>query len=73
MYGDNIASLTMKYGEKIKADLIVIMTEQEENLTGLLLGPFAQQVVNRSKIPVMSITPKINHEGGAVNFMAGGA
>jgi nucleotide-binding universal stress UspA family protein len=73
VYGDNIASLTMKYGEKINADLIVIMTEQEENLTGLLLGPFAQQVVNRSKIPVMSITPKINHEGGAVNFMAGGA
>jgi nucleotide-binding universal stress UspA family protein len=73
VYGDNIAALTMKYGEKINADLIVIMTEQEENLTGLLLGPFAQQVVNRSKIPVMSITPKINHEGGAVNFMAGGA
>jgi nucleotide-binding universal stress UspA family protein len=47
----------MKYGKKIGADLIVIMTEQEENLTGFILGPFAQQVVNHSKIPVMSIRP----------------
>lgn len=71
VYGDNLASLTMKYGEKIKADLIVIMTEQEENLTGLLLGPFAQQVVNRSKIPVMSITPMHHGENTTINMMSG--
>lgn len=57
VYGDNLASISMKYGKKIGADLIVIMTEQEENLTGFILGPFAQQVVNHSKIPVMSIRP----------------
>jgi nucleotide-binding universal stress UspA family protein len=59
VYGDNMAVLTMKYGKKIGADLVVIMTEQEENFTGFLLGPYAQQVVNHSKIPVMSIRPSV--------------
>ena len=60
--GENIASLTLAYAEKIKADLIVIMTEQEEELTGLLMGTFAQQVVNHSKIPVMSVKPSLKPE-----------
>ncbi|MCC6252081.1 MAG: universal stress protein [Bacteroidia bacterium] len=55
--GDNLAMVTMKYAKKMKSDLIVIMTEQEDNIAGIFLGPFAQQIVNRSKIPVMSITP----------------
>jgi nucleotide-binding universal stress UspA family protein len=55
--GENLATVTMKKKKKHKSDLIVIMTEQEENFAGLLMGPYAQQVVNHSKIPVMSITP----------------
>ncbi len=53
--GENIASLTMEYASQINADLIIIMTEQES--AGLFMGSFAQQVVNHSKIPVMSIRP----------------
>jgi nucleotide-binding universal stress UspA family protein len=60
VHGDNLAKLTMNYANEIKADLIMIMTEQEDNLTGLLLGPYAQQIVNHSKIPVMSIRPEVN-------------
>jgi nucleotide-binding universal stress UspA family protein len=56
--GENLAKITMKQAKKQKCDLIVIMTEQEENLTGILMGPYAQQVVNHSKIPVMSIKPE---------------
>ncbi len=55
--GANLASITLKQAKKNKSDLIVIMTEQEENMTGFFLGPYAQQVVNHSSIPVMSITP----------------
>lgn len=55
--GDNIAKMTMEYANDIKADLITIMTEQEPNIAGFILGPYAQQVVNHSKIPVLSITP----------------
>jgi nucleotide-binding universal stress UspA family protein len=53
--GDNIATITMDYATQINADLIIIMTEQES--AGLFMGSFAQQVVNHSKIPVMSIRP----------------
>lgn len=56
--GQDLASITLKYAKKIKSDLIVIMTEQEQNFTGIFLGQFAQQVVNHSKIPVLSITPE---------------
>lgn len=68
VFGENIAKLTMKYGEKINADLLMIMTEQEENLTGLFLGPYAQQVVNHSKIPVMCIKP--SHSEFGMNMLS---
>ncbi len=58
LVGSNIAKLTMKYANDIGADLIMIMTEQEESVTGFIVGPYAQQVVNHSPIPVLSITPQ---------------
>jgi nucleotide-binding universal stress UspA family protein len=57
--GENLASVTMKQAKKRKSDLIVIMTEQEDNFGGIFLGPYAQQIVNHSKIPVMSINYSI--------------
>jgi nucleotide-binding universal stress UspA family protein len=56
--GDNLASMTMNHAESKNADLIIMMTEQESNLTGFLVGPYAQQIVNHSKIPVLSISPE---------------
>lgn len=53
--GDNTAQITMDYATQCSADLIVIMTEHEG--CGLFMGNFAQQIVNHSKIPVMSIRP----------------
>jgi nucleotide-binding universal stress UspA family protein len=61
LIGDNLATMTMNYSESKKGDLIVMMTEQEYNLTGFLMGPFAQQIVNHCKLPVLSISPT---EGG---------
>jgi nucleotide-binding universal stress UspA family protein len=55
--GNNQAVLTIEHAKKINADLIVIMTDQEENLSGRFIGPYAQQVVNHSRIPVLSIHP----------------
>lgn len=55
--GGNQAKVSYDFAKSVNADLIVIMTDQDENLTGRLLGTFAQQVVNHSKIPVMSIQP----------------
>lgn len=65
LVGDNLATMTMNYAESKKGDLVVIMTEQEYNLTGFLMGPYAQQVVNHCKIPVLSISPE---EGEGFHF-----
>ncbi len=57
MTGDNLAQMTLKHADEQDADLIVIMTEQEPSLTGLFMGTYATQVVNHSKIPVLSVHP----------------
>lgn len=57
---ENFALETINYSEEINADLIMIMTQQEDkDLTEYIIGSYAQQVVNRSrKAPVMCINPK---------------
>jgi nucleotide-binding universal stress UspA family protein len=63
LVGDNLATMTMNHAESKKADLIIMMTEQEYNMTGFLMGQFAQQIVNHSKIPVMSVSPDDHSDG----------
>jgi nucleotide-binding universal stress UspA family protein len=57
--GKNQARTTYDYAKSIGADLIVIMTDQDEDLTGRLMGTYAQQIINHSKIPVLTIQPTI--------------
>jgi len=52
---ENIPETIINYGKKIDANLISIMTEQESKTSSLWLGPYAQQIVNQSPIPVLSI------------------
>jgi nucleotide-binding universal stress UspA family protein len=54
----NLTDSTIEYALKINANLISIMTEQEISAKNLLLGPYAQQMVNHSPIPVLSIHPQ---------------
>lgn len=56
VHGDDIADMLLKRAKEVNADLIAIMTEQEA-ATGLFVGPYAQRIVNHSKIPVLSVTP----------------
>lgn len=58
MQADNLTDSTIEYALKVNANLISIMTEQEITAKNLLLGPYAQQMVNHSPIPVLSIHPK---------------
>jgi nucleotide-binding universal stress UspA family protein len=55
----NLATDTMNFAQEMGASLIVIMTEQEKSFSGLFLGPFAQQIVNGSTIPVLTVSPKV--------------
>jgi nucleotide-binding universal stress UspA family protein len=52
--GEGVAKTAMDYAEKNSCDLIIINTGHESKLTGIFLGAFAQQIVNHSKIPVLS-------------------
>jgi len=49
--GSNITELTINYANSVNAELITIMTEQNSN-SAFWLGPYAQQMVNHSPIPV---------------------
>lgn len=53
----NRATSTVEYANKIGADLIVIMTDQDAELSGFFLGPYSQQVIHLSKVPVICIRP----------------
>lgn len=53
----NIARAAMDFADEKDADLIIIMNEQETNDTGFFVGAYAQQMVNHSAVPVLSIRP----------------
>jgi nucleotide-binding universal stress UspA family protein len=58
--GNNVAIEAMNYAVKVNAELLAIMTDHESNLPGSFMGAFAQQIINHSKIPVLSIKPKVS-------------
>lgn len=53
----NITDATIDYARKSNANLIAIMTEQEKTASNILLGNYAQQMVNHSPIPVLTVRP----------------
>lgn len=55
--GNDFAESVMTYSKKIKADLLVVLTDHESHIKSMFLGVFAKKVVNHSRIPVMSIRP----------------
>lgn len=63
--GNNIADITVEYAQSINADMLSIITEQSASITNLVLGNQAQQILNKSVIPVLNITPKEMHLKGS--------
>jgi nucleotide-binding universal stress UspA family protein len=53
---NDISKMSIDYALNMGADLISIMTEQETP-ANILLGPHAQQLVNQSPVPILSIHP----------------
>jgi len=55
----NFAKETLKYAEDTDADLILIMTTKNINISDYMLGASEQYIIaNSSKIPVMCLNPK---------------
>lgn len=60
LHGENLISLTNNYCEAVNADLVSIMSGKVSTLN-VLLGSYSQQMLYRSDIPVLSITPREKH------------
>jgi nucleotide-binding universal stress UspA family protein len=52
-----LAESIIDYANRIKGDLIMLMTQQELDFTDYFIGSSAQGVINNSDIPVLSIVP----------------
>lgn len=65
-----VATMTLNFAQTVKADLIAVMTDQE-NYTGFFVGEYAQQIVNHSKVPVLTVTPIGIVEGFSQNQLGG--
>jgi len=59
--GHYVASLILSFAENKKADMVAIMSDLDRMaITEYIIGPVAQQIVNHSRIPVLSIHPAFN-------------
>lgn len=54
----NFAHEIVKFAEYTNADLLVIMSETEMTFAKMLLGGYAQEIVNHSKTPVITLHPE---------------
>jgi nucleotide-binding universal stress UspA family protein len=55
--GDNLPALTLNYAEAIGADIIVMMSSAIDKWN-VFLGSYAQQMLNKSKYPLLCVKPK---------------
>lgn len=55
--GGDVVDEILKVAEQTQSDLIMIMTQQEVGFTDLFISSAAQEVINRSEVPVLSIRP----------------
>jgi nucleotide-binding universal stress UspA family protein len=58
--GDNLATLTCNYAEAVDANLITIMSSSLDKWN-VFFGSYAQQMLSRSRIPLLNVTPKEKH------------
>ncbi len=59
---DSLAHCILEYAEKVDGDLIMIMTQQELEFTKYFIGSSAQEIINHSTIPVLSIRPVLRKD-----------
>jgi nucleotide-binding universal stress UspA family protein len=54
----NIGADILEHARQVDADLIAIMTDTQDMASSIMLGPIAQQLINNSPVPVLSVHPK---------------
>jgi nucleotide-binding universal stress UspA family protein len=54
-----ISGEIIRFAKSVKADSIFMMIREESDLTGMFIGSTAYEVIRKSDIPVISVTPNI--------------
>ncbi len=55
---NNVSKAILDYGKEIDACMLLVMADMErEDFVEYIMGPVAQQLVNHSEIPVLSVQP----------------
>lgn len=67
-YAANRAHQTLKYAKSVNADLVVTMTDQNAEISSLLLGTYAHQLINYAKMPVLSFKPELHEDDIPFSF-----
>lgn len=58
----NFTKAVLNHAKKQKADMIAVMTNHDFSLDQVLSGPYAEQFVNHSKTPILSVPNTIEFE-----------
>ena len=58
----DVPESVLEAARRINADLIMIMTQQETGFTEFFLGSAAQEIINNSEVPVLSIRPQVKKD-----------
>lgn len=69
--GRPVEEVILEHGNKVKADIMMIMTHQELSLTDSYIGAVAQNLIKKSEIPTLSFTTKAitNTDNLVANFL----
>ena len=59
---ETLAGSIINYAHKVEGDLLMIMTQQEVDFTQRFIGSSAQEIINNSDIPVISIIPSMKRD-----------
>lgn len=59
---ETLAQNIIDYAHRVEGDLIMIMTQQEVEFTKYFIGSAAQEIINNSDIPVLSIIPSMKKD-----------
>ena len=63
IHSDDVTQSVIDYANRINADLLMIMTQQEMNWTDIMfISSSAQQIINNSEIPVLSVRPMLRKD-----------
>lgn len=60
---ETLAQNIIDYAHRVEGDLLMIMTQQEVDFTQYFIGSAAQEIINTSDIPVLSIIPAMKKDG----------